>query len=158
MIALARQRVRGNVNCIVADVLTDPMPGDYDAIVSISALHHMPLHDALRGFATLLPGGVLAVVALPRTDSTHELPTEVVAAAATRVLGAAFATARAIGNGDWFAKDQTHAVMPVVLDPSLTTREVRDQAAVALPGVDVRRLIFWRYLLRWQKPGEFQYT
>jgi hypothetical protein len=42
--------------------------------------------------------------------------------------------------------------MPVVLDPPLTTREARDHANATLPGVEVRRLTFWRYLLRWQKP------
>src|SRR5262249_196071 len=70
MIELARQRPPDNVNCVLADALTDPLPhGDYDAIFSISALHHMPLQDALQRFATLLrPGGVLAVVALPRAD------------------------------------------------------------------------------------------
>jgi hypothetical protein len=42
--------------------------------------------------------------------------------------------------------------MPMVLDPPLTTRRVRQHAAVVLPGVRVRRLVFWRYLLVWQRP------
>jgi hypothetical protein len=42
--------------------------------------------------------------------------------------------------------------MPVVMDPPLTTREVAGQASAVLPGVRVRRLLFWRYLLIWQKP------
>jgi hypothetical protein len=46
-----------------------------------------------------------------------------------------------------FAKDSTRSTMPVVMDPSLTTREVANQAAAVLPGVRVRRLLFWRYLL-----------
>jgi SAM-dependent methyltransferase len=152
MIELARQRTPDNVNCILADVLTDPLPGMYDAIVSISALHHMPLEDALLRFATLLrPGGVLAAIALPRTDLVHELPTEVVAAVAHPLLGAGFAAARFVGSNDWFAKDRTHAAMPVVLDPELTTREVAQRAGAVLPGVRVRRLVFWRYLLQWQR-------
>ena len=36
--------------------------------------------------------------------------------------------------------------------PALTTREARDHANATMPGVEVRRLTFWRYLLRWQKP------
>jgi hypothetical protein len=36
--------------------------------------------------------------------------------------------------------------------PALTTREARDHAKATLPGVEVRRLTFWRYLVRWQKP------
>jgi ubiquinone/menaquinone biosynthesis C-methylase UbiE len=153
MIEIARQRAPDNVNCLLADVLTDPLPGSsYDAIVSISALHHMPLQDALRRFAALLrPGGVLAVIALPRRDLRSELPAEAVAAVAHRLFGAAFVAARSAGNDDWFAKDATHAAMPVVMEPQLTTREVADQAGAVLPGVRVRRLVFWRYLLRWDR-------
>ena len=42
--------------------------------------------------------------------------------------------------------------MPV-FDPPLTTRQVRQHAAVTLPGARVRRLIFWRYLLLWKRPA-----
>jgi len=41
--------------------------------------------------------------------------------------------------------------MPV-LDPELTTRQVREVADGVLSGVRVRRLLLWRYLLVWQKP------
>jgi hypothetical protein len=44
--------------------------------------------------------------------------------------------------------------MPKVLDPPLTTREVRQHATTTLPGAQVRRLIFWRYLLLWKRPIE----
>ena len=155
MIELASQRVPDNVNCILGDVRTHTLPdAGYDAIVSISALHHMDLETALQRFATLLrPGGVLAAVALPRTDIRHELAWELAAASGHRLLGAAFATVRAIGHRDWFAKDSSHATMPVMTDPELTVREVADRAGAVLPGTRVRRLLFWRYLLRWQKPA-----
>jgi hypothetical protein len=42
--------------------------------------------------------------------------------------------------------------MPLVLKPPLSTRHVRRRAAAVLPGVQVRRLLFWRYLPRWRKP------
>ena len=153
MIELARQRTPDNVNCIHADVLIDPLPGGaYDAIFSISALHHMPLEDALLRLAALLrPGGVLAAIALPRTDLVRELTTEVVAAVGHPLLGAGFVAARNVGSNDWFAKDKSHAAMPVVMDPRLTTREVAHRAGAVLPGVQVRRLVFWRYLLHWKR-------
>jgi ubiquinone/menaquinone biosynthesis C-methylase UbiE len=155
MIGLARQRVPDNVNCILGDVGTHPLPdAGYDAIVSICALHHMDLETALQRFATLLrPEGVLAAIALPRNDLRHELFSELAAALGHRVLGAVFATARAAGRSEWFAKDSSHEVMPVVLDPPLTVREVADRAGAVLPGTRVRRLVFWRYLLRWEKPA-----
>lgn len=155
MIEEARRRTPGNVNCVLADVLTDSLPGrDYDAIFSISALHHMPLPEALPVLADALrPGGVLAAVALPRLDLPRELPAEIVAVAGHRLLGAVFGTARHLGSGGGFAMDPGHAAMPVVMDPPLTTREVARQAAAVLPGVRVRRLLFWRYLLLWRKPA-----
>lgn len=83
MIEAARRVVPANVNCIVGDVMRDPLPADrYDAIVSVTALHHLPLDDALRRLSgALWPGGVLAAVALPRCDLPRELPAEVLAAA-----------------------------------------------------------------------------
>lgn len=156
MIEEAKRRAPGNVNCVVADVLADPLPGkDYDAIFSISALHHMPLQDSLLVLAAALrPGGVLAAIALPRPDLARELPVEIVAAAGHRLLGAMFLAKRLLGSNGGFAKNSTRSTMPVVMNPPLTTRGVASQAAEVLPGVRVRRLLFWRYLLIWQKPRD----
>ncbi|PRX43389.1 methyltransferase family protein [Prauserella shujinwangii] len=159
MIAAAERAVPGNVRCVHADFLRDTHPGaapagHYDAVVSVSALHHMPLSDALPRMANALrPGGVLAAIALPRTDLPRELPVELAAFAAQRVLAATFAVARTVGRGRWYAPEHSHDAMPVVLDPPLTTRQVRARAAAILPGARVRRLLFWRYLLVWHKPG-----
>jgi SAM-dependent methyltransferase len=156
MIEEARRVAPSNVTCILADVLQDPLPdARYDAIVSISALHHTPLEEALPRLAgALRPGGVLAAAALPRPDLPRELPAELTAVIGYRLFGAAFAILRASGRGRWYAREPNHAIMPVVLDPSLTTRQVRQQASALLPGAHVRRLMFWRYFLLWQKPIE----
>ena len=154
MIEQAKLGTPDNVNCVLADVLTDPLPGkDYDAIFSISALHHMPLQDSLPVLAAgLRPGGILAAIALPRPDLARELPVEIVAAAGHRLLGAMFLAKSLLASNGGFAMDSTCSTMPVVMDPPLTTRQVANQAAKMLPGVRVRRLLFWRYLLIWQKP------
>ncbi|MFF0497991.1 class I SAM-dependent methyltransferase [Nocardia aobensis] len=154
MIEAARRVVPDNVACAQADILEHPLPeAAYDAVVSLTTLHHMPLEQVLPRLAhTLRPGGVLAVIALPRADPLRELPAEVTAVLAQRVFGLAFATLRATGGGAWYAHEPTHAAMPVVLDPPLTTREVARRARDILPGARVRRLVFWRYLLRWDKP------
>ena len=156
MIEEAKRVVPHNVTCILADVLQEPLPdARYDAVVSISALHHAPLDEVLPRLAgALRPGGVLAVAALPRLDLLQELPAELTAVIGHRLFGAAFAILRASGRGRWYAKEPNHAIMPVVLDPSLTTRQVRQQAWALLPGAHVRRLVFWRYFLLWQKPIE----
>jgi SAM-dependent methyltransferase len=155
MIEQARRRVPGNVRLVEADVLTEPLPEDrYDAIVSITALHHMPLAEVLpRLAAALRPGGVLAVVALPRTDLPRDLPVELAAGIAHRLLGVTFLLLRASGGRGWYGLEPGRGDMPVHLRPALTTRQVRQEAADVLPGVKVRRLLFWRYLLTWEKPG-----
>jgi len=156
MIKEARRAVPANVTCILADVLHEPLPeARYDAIVSISALHHMPLDDVLPRLASALrPGGVLTAVALPRTDLARDLPAEIAGAVGLRLFGAAFAMLRAAGRGDWYALKPSHAIMPVVMAPLLSTRQVRRQVAALLPGAQVRRLVFWRYFLLWQKPAD----
>ena len=156
MIKQASRVAPPNVRCILADVLREPLPdAKYDAIMSVSALHHTPLREALPRLAgALRPGGVLAAVALPRSDLLRELPAEFAAAISHRLLGTAFIILRTFGGGRWYALDPNRAVMPVVLDPSLTTRQVRQQASALLPGARVRRLVFWRYFLLWQKPAE----
>jgi SAM-dependent methyltransferase len=154
MIELARRVVPSNVTCTLADVIDEPLPeSSYDAIVSVSAFHHMQLDQLLPRLATALrPGGVLAAVALPRTDLLREWPAELTGAVGHRLLGLAFATLRAADHGGWHPIPHSHAVMPVVLDPPLTTRDVRKHALALLPGATVRRLIFWRYFLLWHKP------
>ncbi|WP_062430317.1 class I SAM-dependent methyltransferase [Herbidospora daliensis] len=155
MIEEAAARGLGNVSWVLGDVLTDPLPGDgYDAVFSICALHHMSLREVLPILAAALrPGGVLAAIALPRLDLLREPHLELAAAAGHRALGAAYLTRRLLnGGGGFFAKDAAHDAMPMVLNPPLTTREVAREAAALLPGVRVRRLVFWRYLLTWEKP------
>lgn len=154
MIEAARRRTPANVTCTLADVTETPLPAaHYDAIVSVTALHHVRLADTLRRLAPALrPDGVLAAVVLPRVDLPREAPTEIVAAAANRMLGAAFAALRRTGRGDWYGPDPVNDAMPKVFDPPLTTRQARDIAEAALPGARVRRLLFWRYLLLWRRP------
>ncbi|MFN8074109.1 MAG: class I SAM-dependent methyltransferase [Kineosporiaceae bacterium] len=147
MIDAARTRVPDGVRLHLADVLTDPLPGDgYDAVLSLSTLHHLPLPDALPKLAAAVrPGGVIAAVALPRLDLRREWHRELAAGVAENAFGAAFALTgrlRHHGDGD----------MPVA-QPTLTTAQVREQADAVLPGVRVRRLTFWRYELLWQRPA-----
>jgi SAM-dependent methyltransferase len=153
MAAAARAAVPDGVRVLEDDVLTVDLPaGRYDAVVSVSALHHLPLETALRRMAGWLrPGGVLVAVALPRTDLPRELPLEALAVVLQRVVGAALGAVRLLpGRRDLLRKADDG--MPVRA-PGPTVREVRQRAAAVLPGVRVRRLVFWRYLLVWRAPG-----
>ena len=142
----ARARVPANVRCRLADVLHDDLePAAYDAVTSISTLHHLPLEDGLERMAgALRPGGVLVAVALPRVDLPRELPVEAAALVAHRLVGLARAAQEQRTVDD--------AVAVRMMDPELTVREVRRRASSVLPGVRVRRLLFWRYVLTWRAP------
>jgi hypothetical protein len=86
-------------------------------------------------------------------DLPREAPAELLAAVAFRAFGALFAALRATGSGDWYELDPVNEAMPKVFDAPLTTRQAREVAAATLPGARVRRLLFWRYLLVWRRPG-----
>lgn len=153
MIALARERVPPNVSVRVEDVTTADLPHThYDAVTSISVLHHLELSQVLPRLAKALrPGGLLIAVALPKIDLPRDVPIEMLSAAGHRVLGAAFRLEQMLTGRRRYSYDSSVHVMPMK-DAVLTTQQVRAQAARVLPNVRVRRLPFWRYELRWQRP------
>lgn len=150
MVERASQAVGQGVVVRQADLLTDPLPGAaYDAVVSMSVLHHLPLQVALpRLAAALRPGGRLIAVALPRVDLPRDLPVEFAAAGAQAAVAAVLGVARLAGVPTLVKDDDS---MPVVA-PELTVQQVRRQTHAVLPGARVRRLLFWRYLLEWNRP------
>ncbi|MPQ98370.1 methyltransferase domain-containing protein [Modestobacter sp. I12A-02628] len=153
MVAAASEGAPPGLQVWQADVLTVELPpGSYDAVVSLAALHHLPLEPALRRMAGWVrPGGVLALVALPRTDLPRELPVELAAVVTHHGIGLALGLARRLGANTPWQREPTHARMPVH-EPTLTTRQVREVAASVLPGARVRRLLLWRYEITWRRP------
>ena len=156
MIARARQAVPGNVTCLLGDVTAVPLPdGSYDAVTSISALHHLDLTVALpRLAAAMRPGGLLVAVALHRLEVPRGLPAEAVTVLANYARRAGLLC---LPGGRAYRREmcRREAACPHApfADPELTLRQVRAQAAAALPGSRVRWLVHWRYELTWRKPG-----
>jgi SAM-dependent methyltransferase len=156
MITEARRIGPANVTCLLGDAATADLPADaYDAVTSISALHHMDLPAVLpRLAAALRPGGLLIAVAHHRLEIPRGLPAEAVS-----VLGnnARRAVLLCLPAGRRYRRElhQRDAAQPAmpVKDPQLTLRQVRAQAAAALPGSRVRWLVHWRYELTWRKPS-----
>jgi len=156
MIDAARRAVPANVTCILADVRTAPLPAaGYDAITSISALHHMPLPEVLPRLASALrPGGTLVAVALHRREPPRDLlfqALEVFAVFGRRAVLIWLPAARRYRR-EMYRRQRTGPAMPM-MRPPLTLRQVRAQAVGALPGASVRRLPLWRYELFWRKPS-----
>jgi ubiquinone/menaquinone biosynthesis C-methylase UbiE len=141
MIALARaQQPQPRITFIEADFLAhDFQPASFDFVCANTSLHHMDFAAALTAMARLLrPGGRLAVVGLGADKSVMDR-----LAGAPGVPAALFYRAiyRKGGSG------------APIMDPEMSWRQVRAEAARLLPGVRYRRHLLFRYSLRWRKPN-----
>ena len=155
MIEAARRAVPANVTCLQGDVAEMTLPvGAYDAITSISALHHMSLPTVLpRLGQALRPGGILVAITLHRLDIPRDLPLEAVSMLANiSRRGALICLPAGRRNRREMCRRHTAGPAMPVMDPDLTIRQVRQQAERALPSATVRRLVLWRYELAWRKP------
>ncbi len=123
--------------------------GEADLITMVAVLHHLDLDDTLARIPRLLaPGGRLLVVGLARANSLPDLAVDLISAAANPVMGlvkhprpARPAEGPAVGQ----------PVMPVRA-PATTLAGITAAARAHLPGATVRRRLFFRYTLRWDKP------
>jgi hypothetical protein len=86
----------------------------------------------------LRPGGRLAVIGLAAAKSI-----------ADRLAGAPGVPA-ALFYRAIYRKGESGAP---IMDPNLSWREVRAEAARLLPGARYRRHLLWRYSLLWRKPS-----
>jgi SAM-dependent methyltransferase len=154
MAAAARARLAQNPRvtirrCGFEEFATTAGDGDADLITMVAVLHHLDLDDTLARIPGLLaPGGRLLVVGLARVNSRPDLAVELVSAAANPVMGL-IKHPRPARPREGPAADQP--VMPVK-DPATTLAEITASARARLPGVTVRRRLFFRYTLRWDKP------
>ena len=114
-----------------------------------AVLHHLCLDQTLARIPGLLaPGGRLLVVGLARANSQPDLAVDLISAAANPVMGL-IKHPRPARQADGPAGGQP--VMPV-RDPATTLAEITAAARAHLPGATVRRRLFFRYTLRWDKP------
>jgi ubiquinone/menaquinone biosynthesis C-methylase UbiE len=155
MIESARRAVPANVTCLQGDIAEMTLPAAaYDAITGISVLHHLSLPVVLPRLARALrPGGILIGVSHHRLEFPRDLPFEALTVLANVSRRSALF---ALPAGRRYRREMYRRLgegpaMPI-MDPALTIRQVRQQADRALPGATVRRLVLWRYELRWRKP------
>jgi SAM-dependent methyltransferase len=129
------------IEYVQADVLAHPLEtASIDLIASIAVLHHMDTAAGLERMRELLrPGGVLAVIGLPRPRLPHDLPYGIAGAVATRWHR-------------WRNGGYREVTAPTVWPPPETLAQVTATAERLLPGVRVRRHLLWRYSLICTKP------
>jgi SAM-dependent methyltransferase len=151
MIRIARDRSTGflNIEYHVADILEWSFPLEqFDCIASIATLHHLPLDLVLDGMkAALKSGGVLLVLDLFKAEDLTDLFLNAIALPANLFMHLARkqqirpAQAQRLA----WAEHGKH-------DHYLKVSAVRRICRNILPGVIIRKHVFWRYSLIWNKP------
>ena len=122
--------------------------GGVDLITLVAVLHHLDLEDTLARIPGLrAPGGRLLVAGLARVTSLPDLAAGLLSAAANPVMGLRKHPRPALAGGP----AARQPVMPV-RDPATTLAEITAAARAHLPGATLRRRLFFRYTLRWDKP------
>ncbi|MFD3704774.1 class I SAM-dependent methyltransferase [Nocardia sp. NPDC058658] len=118
----------------------------WDAITLVAVLHHMPLLSTLRELRdSLTPGGRLVIVGCYRAASPADFLATLPAVVANPVMGMIKHPTRATST-------PLHMTAPTT-DPTETLAEIRAAAAAELPGSRIRRRLFWRYTLIFDKPS-----
>ena len=151
MIRIARERSTGfsNIDYQVADVLNYNLPANqFDCIVSIATLHHLPFEMMLGQLkGALKAGGVLLILDLFKGDSLADLLLNIPAVpwnlALTLWKQHRLRPPREV-RAAWTEHGRT--------DVYLTLSQVRHGCKIALPGAMIRRHLLWRYSIVWTKP------
>jgi len=153
MISLARERSEQytNIDYQVADVLSKEFaPEQFDCIVSIATLHHLPMENILFKLkAALAPKGTLIVLDLYQARLS-DLPVLLIAIPLNLIMKflktGHIKEPQAVREA-WAAHGKH--------DMYLTLPQLRDICGEILPGAKVRRHLFWRYSLIWRKLPDY---
>lgn len=152
MAAAASARLAGEprvsiMRCRFDEFTEAASEGEADLITMVAVLHHLDLGDTLQRIPRLLaPGGRFLVVGLAKVGSPTDAAVDLMSAAANPVAGL-IKHPRSARPAD----EVDEPVMPV-RDPSTTLAEIATAASARLPGAMIRRRLFFRYTLRWDKP------
>ncbi|WP_276651740.1 class I SAM-dependent methyltransferase [Corynebacterium vitaeruminis] len=123
---------------IATDFLSLPVEEDVDTVIFVASLHYMDARRALAKAKSILrPGGTLLVVGLSRNSSIIDWLWSLANLVACAVL-----ESRHANKGDPGV---------AMTEPQLSYAEIRAIARELLPGFAMRRALYYRYLLRWEK-------
>lgn len=115
----------------------DPDSQRFGLITFVATLHHMDLRASLTKARDMLaPNGTLAVVGLAANRTVGDWVSSALRVPVVRAAGVLHGETRDIGVA--------------VAEPRESLSEIRRAAAQILPGVSVRRGLYYRYLLRWR--------
>ena len=123
----------------------------YDFISAVASIHHMPFDvvASLRG--ALRPGGVLAILGLYRANTVQDHAWGVAAVVPNAMARLAVAVRERRAKVAAETTPVEELIQPRFRDATMTLAEIEAAAARLLPGYEIRRLLFWRYLLVYRR-------
>ncbi|MGW7508241.1 class I SAM-dependent methyltransferase [Streptomyces massasporeus] len=132
------------VTYAAADALTALGDRSYDVITCVAVVHHLPFTRALEAFRDrLAPGGTLVIVGVAR----ERTPVDHLLGVASIPLNIVMALLKNRGRTAPRPVSMTARTRPA----DLTFTEIAREARAVLPGVRLRRRLFWRYTLVWRR-------
>lgn len=118
-------------------------PASFDLVTLVASLHHLPLDETLEEVRGLLrPGGRLIIIGLAR-ESPADLPWSLTSLILNPLIGMIRHPRR--------TTDTPESMNAPVADPAQSFAQIRAAALKALPGVRMRRGLFWRYTAVWTR-------
>jgi len=133
-----------NIFYLKDDFLVADLPEtDYDVIVSIATLHHMDIEAALKKMKLLLrPSGKLLILGLYQEKTLIDYAYSIISVPLNVVYL------------KWHLASVTKPTTVVLTRPAqLPLNQIRKVADTIIPSFRLRRHLFWRYSLIWQKPS-----
>ncbi len=150
-IEIAKQRSQDytNLDFQVADILKWEFPREhFDAIVSIAALHHVPVKKLLPHLKTaLIPGGKLVILDLLKYENLQESLSDIIAVPLNWIM-------QMLYNSHIKQSPEALEAMREHLrtDEYLTLSQIRKIYTNSLSEAKIKKHLFWRYSIVWKKP------
>lgn len=149
-VAKQRSRERTNIDFQVADILKWKFPvEEFDAIVSMATFHHLPLENLLPSLkAALKPGGKLLILDLLEHESIQDSLSDFIAIPLNWIF-------QVLRNRHIRHSPEAAEAMREHLrtDKYLNLSQVRKVYTTAFRGAKIRKHLFWRYSVVWEKPS-----
>jgi 2-polyprenyl-3-methyl-5-hydroxy-6-metoxy-1,4-benzoquinol methylase len=149
MIRIAKECSKqfSNIDFQVADVLEREFPAErFDCIVSIATIHHLPMEKMLAKMkAALAVNGTLLILDLfqGRLSDMYTLPLAIPANMILKYLKTGRVKDPREVREAWAEHGRR--------DSYLTIPQIRHLCKTILPGAKIRKHLFWRYSLIWEK-------
>jgi SAM-dependent methyltransferase len=137
-----------NIEYLLGDIMRTTLPSEnYNCVVSIATLHHLPLEQALLKMKDALkPGGTLIIHDLVRDDRFFDRLISMLACPVS-VTRRFWKTGRMRAPRDVRKAWAEHGKGEVYL----TLDEVREVCRQYLPEAHIKRHLLWRYTVVWRK-------